>query len=1028
MVIQDLNFFDKFGKNLNLDWNQDGGYWEGIIFFSELSTLLYDNENIFILEKLPLAYKFPVLLPGESLNFEWEDNKNEDEYFLYEVEKDLELKNLFLNRKSSINVSYDDIQPSSTGSAIDINFPLQINIAFNPLEEKKYERTLLIYHIDETSPLQKTLVAKIGFYGEGVDEDLRFGTWMQNFGIKFNKEDANILKDYDIKEAYPDWEQVNLARKALLVNRDQIFPYIGTYKGLSNFVNILGYKDVLQVKEYWKNINPTSPYFNKHALVDIADYLDDGTIDNMNILDRNYNLKFNNQFRKTEFLALVYQFNKATDNFDDDGIPEVEETTTFTVDEIFFKLNRLKDKLKREILPINVKIKDIIGEFIYFQKITIKFWPDDTRISDFNLNEEAEVGFYPDASHNFMIRALNPLFRKRNPTGLDLPVESLNAGYADPYEYNQKYPIGEIPGMIDYIKSFYESIRDQRYPDISKKMSWESGDDPESRIGAAAIFNVFLDKFTFKSFKGVTFEDLDTLNLALNPYFTLGNLDFKNFHEITWKITKDAPRPYNFEYRGKIKDLYQLPHFLPYAGTYRVTAELHDFYGGTSVFSKFVTVDSNQRPHIVGIARLEDKFDYQISNLKNIRLIDFGASPNYFPKVNVLDNEDVSTRIDPYKNVLDWNSYYRNRYGTGQNIYDVEIYDPNSQTYIKYSDPLLDNLKKNYWGLGVDRMPIKLEDFDDVTLKSLYFMRFSDLIYRDDFNAGFYIQNPKPGQTIKISLYSEYTIPQFSNLEELIQILNDSTHPGISLFNYEIIKGRKSDKQFIIHAQAEYLSKEMYHILSPGAGGSPSPISSPLGDGSAATDKYTFFLPREVYSKRLVEHFKSISPVFDEETLFLFAKTRDLLTGAAQDPSFWVDKKYWKFTNDDQRGYLPTVIDQNAFNINDVKLFDGTFNVPENAPIFLMVNNLDGKSEFIWRMFNSLTGEEIIRTRSVPFFAWKFKDLGTYTIQVDVIDNKGNVYSNQIDKMINVLDKNQYIKIVEDKLNRRKNVLLKKTN
>ena len=1028
MIIQNLNFFDKFGKNLNLDWNSEKEYWEGIIYFPELSTLLYDNENIFILEKDSNDYKFPILYPGEYIKFDWEDNKNEDELFLYEVEKDLELKNLFLNRKDSIIVSYDDIQPSSTGAPIDIRFPLQVNIAFNPLEEKKYERSLFIYIIDETSPNQKTVAAKIKFYGEGLDEDVRFNTWLQNFGIKFNKEDANILKDYDIKEAYPDWAQLNLARKSLLVNRDQIFPYIGTYKGLSNFVNVLGYKDILQVKEYWKNINPTSPYFNKHSLVDITDYLDDGKIDNMNILDRNYNLKFNDQFRKTEFLALVYQFNKITDNFDDDGIPEVEETSTFTVDEVFYKLNRLKQKLKNEILPINVKIKDIIGEFLYFQKLTIKFWPDNTRISDFDLNEKADLQYYPDASHNFIIRSLSPLFRKKKPNGPDFGSVILNDGHPDPYESGQRYPISEIPSIIDYIKSFYNEIRDQRYPDIGKKLSWETGDDPEKIIGAPAVFNVFTDRFDFQNFKGVTFEDLDSLDISLDPYFTLGNLDFKNFYEITWRITKDAPKPYNFEYRGPIKDLYQLPHFLPYAGKYRVTAELHDFYGNTSVFSKIVTVETIQKPYIVGITRLEDKFNYQISNLANVQLIDFGSSPNYFPKVNVLDNEDAVTRIDAYKNILEWGSYYYNRYGTGQNLYDVEFYDSDSQSYIKYNSPFQDNLRKNYWGLGTDKLPVKLEDFDDITLDSLFFMRFRDLIYTDDFNAGFYLQNPKPGQTIKISLFSSYTIPQFSSLKELSQILNDSEHPGIKLFNYEVIKGRKSDKQFIIHAQAEYLSKEMYHMLFPGAGASPSPTSSPGSSGSAGSDEYTFFHPRNVYSKRLVDHFKSISPVFDEETLFLFSKTSDLLTGAAQDPSFWVDKKYWIFNNDIQRGYLPTLIDQNSFNINDIKLFEGTINVPENATVFLAVNNLDGKSEFIWTLYNSATGEEIIRTRSVPFFAWKFKDLGTYTIKVDVIDNKGGFYSNQIDKMINVLDKNQYINIVENKLNRRKNILLKKSN
>jgi hypothetical protein len=446
------------------------------------------------------------------------------------------------------------------------------------------------------------------------------------------------------------------------------------------------------------------------------------------------------------------------------------------------------------------------------------------------------------------------------------------------------------------------------------------------------------------------------------------------------------------------------------------------------VFSKIVTVETIQKPHIVGITRLEDKFNYQISNLSNVQLIDFGSSPNYFPKVNVLDNEDSITRIDAYKNILEWGSYYYNRYGTGQNLYDVEFYDPNSQSYIAYNSPFQNNIKKNYWGLGTNQSPVKLKDFDDITLDSLFFMRFRDLIYTDDFNAGFYIQKPKPGQTIKISLFSSYTIPQFSSLKELAQILNDSEHPGIRLFNYEVIKGRQSDGQFIIHAQAEYLSKEMYHMLFPGAGASPSPGSSPSQNGSAGSDEYTFFHPRNVYSKRLVDHFKSISPVFDEETLFLFSKTRDLLTGAVQDPSFWVDKKYWIFDNDTQRGYLPTLIDQNSFNINDIKLFEGTINVPENSFVFLAVNNLDGKSEFIWTLYNSVTGEEIIRARSVPFFAWKFKDLGTYTIKVDVIDNKGGVYSNQIDKMINVLDKNQYINITESKLNRRKNILLKKSN
>jgi hypothetical protein len=1026
MVIENLNFFDKFGKNLNLDWDSSGEFWKGSMFFPELSNFLFDNENIFILEKISGEYKFPAILPGESIKFEWKDNSNEEELFIYDVEKDYDLNNFFIQKRDSYSIAYDDLVPTGSGVAIDVSLPLQLNIAFNPSAEDKFERILFIYIEDEFSPNQPKKVAELYFYGEGVDEDERFGVWARNFGIRFNKEDANILREYDIKEAFPDWSQLNTARKSLLVNKDQVYPYIGTYKGLSNFVNLLGYKDVLQIKEYWKNSNLRSPYKDKKFLVDITDYLDDGKIDEMNILDRNKNIKFGKQFKKTEMIALVYQFTKATDNFDDDGIPEVEATTEFTVDEIFYKLNHLGKKLKNEFLPVNVKIQDIIGEFVYFQKVTIKFWRDDTKVVDYDMNERAEVVSYPDSNVNFILRSLNPLFRKEFPNGADFQSVTLNDGITDPFRSGQKYTGSEIPGLITAIKQFYSEIKDQKYPDIGVRLSWEDGDDPERIIGAPAIFSIYNDKFTFESFRGVTFEDLDSQLITIDPYYTLNNIEFRNFYEITWKIVKDSPNPYNFSYRGKIEDLHELPHFLPYAGTYRVIAELHDFYGNTSVFSKFVTVESDQVPHIIAAVRLEDKFDYRVGNLSNVKLEDFGASPNYFPKVNVLDSQDAITEIDVYKNLMEWTWFYKNRYGMGQNLYDVELYDDNTGQFIAYTDPFQNHPKVDYWGLGSYRSPMKLSDFSNMRLGSMFFARPTDLVYLDDFNAGFYLHDPKPGDRIQISLYSEYIIPQFSNLEELVEILNSSDHPAIKLFNYEIIKGRQSDLQYIIHAQAEYLSKIMYHILAPGVGGSlASPSPSPGGNGNQAKgDKYTFFLPLEVYSQRLIDHFRSISPVFDVETMFLAAKTSDILTGAVQDPSFWVYERYWRFENDSQRGHLPTTIDQNAFAPGQAKVFEDSFYVPENAPVFFTVNNLDGKLEYIWTLFDHTTGEEIVRTRSVPFLVWKFKDIGRFTVKVDVYDNRGTVYTNQIDKMVNVMSKDQYISITEKRLNRRKTQLL----
>ena len=873
MIIQNFNFFDKFGKNLNLDLDSTGSFWKGVIYFPELSTYLYDNENIFILEKIGADYKFPALASGDSLIFEWEINTNSNEIFLYDVETDITLNNLFINKKESTTITYSDVNVFPNNSNVDVSLPLQINVAFNPSEEVNYTRTLILSTENDSNPGVKTKIAEIGFYGEGLNEDQRFGVWARNFGIKFNKEDANILKEYDVKEAFPDWEQLNTARKNLLVNKEHVFPYIGTYKGLNNFVNLLGYKDVLHIKEYWKNINKKSPYYEKQSLVDITDYLDDGKIDNMNILDQNRNIKFGKQFRKTECLALVYQFTQESGVYDDDGIPIVEETTDFTVDEIFYKLNKLKDKLKEEILPVNVKIKDIIGEFIYFQKITIKFWSDRTPITDVRLNDKAEVLCYPDKNVNLILRSLAPLYRQRNLLGIDFADVILNKrdntpwvfydnyfkfgrfgmisknkhnlkvgdivyieqdpgftnasyngehiiqdiisdfivitdqawalntgaeggsvirsnpkhlGTKDPFESDQKYIAADIPDIISYIEDFYNNIKNQRFPDLGARLTWEDGDDPERVIGAPIVLDVDAGKFTFDSFKGVTFADVAGMG-ANNPYFKLENIDFRNYGEITWKISKTGTNPYNFEYRGKMIDIHKLPHFLPYAGTYRITAELHDFYGTTSVFSKFITVDDDIKPDIVGVARLEDKFDYRLSNLDNIRLIDFGPTYNYYPKTTVLDNEDAIVRIDMYKQLLEWYRYYQNNYGGGKNIYDAALFDTTTNAYVDYRDTNQRHPKLSYWGLGGGNIPTAIKDMSDITLDSLYYQRLCNMVYTNDFLAGFYMWDPIVGDEISISSYSPYTIPSFATLQDLVDDLNASTHKGIKKYNYELL-------------------------------------------------------------------------------------------------------------------------------------------------------------------------------------------------------------------------------------------------
>lgn len=1004
MVLQNFHFFDKNGKNLNLQYNSTLGIWEGSLFFDPISVYLFDNENLYILEKVNDDYLFPTLTSTQSISLEWDSVENSNEYFIYDVAKDTTLKNYFINKIDSKTVGYYDIYQSNLGP-LNVKAPLSFNIAFNPSDEKIFTRNLSLYLNDTGS---KTKLASISLYGEGIEEDERYRIWCQNFGIKFNREDANILKDYDIKEAYPDWKQVNQARKELLVNKDQIFPYVGTYKGIANYVNLLGYKDVLKIKEYWLNINPDSTYFNNFLHVDITDYLDNGKIDTFNLIYKDKSLKESYQFKKTEFLALAYQFTVATDNYDDDGIPIVEETTQFSVNEIFYKLYRLKEKLKKEFIPINVQIKDIIGEFIYFQKITISYWSDTIKIGDYDLNEDYNISYYPNTVGELFVESLDPMQRIVSQDGVDFPAVTFNQSYSNPYEFGQKYSKTQIPGMVEYIKDYYSAKISEKFPDLSMRYSWDYGDSPEKPIGCPVILSVDVEKFTCRSINGVRWVDLLPQSLSAPNYWTFENIDFRNLYEVKWIITKPNPNTYYFEYFGKLIDIHTLPHFLPHAGEYTIIAEINDFYGNVTRRQTTIVVSDGLTPQILAFSRLEDKFDFSIKNLHNVRVKDFGNAPFYFPRINLLNNEDIPIELDITKNLLEWTGFYQNSYGLGQKMYDdVEIYDSTTQQYLNYGSSQ-NHPYFEYWGLGKNDTPIKLSDLSDTTIDSLFFQRFCDMTYQGDFSAGFYIEDPQIGQLIQVSDYSTFTIPSFVDLDDLIYQLNESLHPAISLFSYSVLDLVTPT----IVAKPRYLSKEMYQIISSDAPG---------------VDKYSFFLPKKVYSQRTIDMLTSQSAQFDEETLFLIAPVSDLLDGDVQDPQYWIDRKFWRFDNDTQVGHLPTAIDQNAFSLEKIKVYEETFAVPENSIVFFVVNNLDGKSEFVWKLTDHITGAEIFRVRSVPFFVWKFKDIGKYSISVEVTDSKNNKYFSEVKNFVNVINKIDYVSRTEFLLNLRKNDLLKES-
>jgi hypothetical protein len=450
-----------------------------------ISLALFDVSNIFILENTaPGVYKYPTMEADSRFEIKWVSQDAKTNLFLFTVQREGVHSDdpLYIQKRDSITVNHSDFDQVGP---LDLTYPMQVNVAFSPSEERSYTRVLEIYYVVGST---STKVLEITFYGEGEDEDERYRVWLENFGIKFNREDALLLKDYDLKEGLPDWAQINIARKSLLVTIDQVYPYVGTYKGLVNLINLLGYRDVLRVKEYWQDSDPNSLYYQNYAMVDVTDLMTIGDSSQVNLVDINGQIKKGGKFKKTEFLALTYDFTVASDTYDEDGLPEVESTTDFTVDEIFFKLHGIGKKLKQEILPVNVIIKDIIGEFIYFSKFNLRNWSDTTFVESTDINDDYTIRLLSpnQLSTQLKVRDLRPLYPKVNGTS-EFPEITFNLGQVEPYQDYQKYSSDQIDYLIDAIEQYYGSLTNYEFYHIGESNPLEPGDDTLLKIGCPII-------------------------------------------------------------------------------------------------------------------------------------------------------------------------------------------------------------------------------------------------------------------------------------------------------------------------------------------------------------------------------------------------------------------------------------------------------------------------------------------------------------------------------------------------------------
>jgi len=460
-----------------------GGYFRGSIYFEPVSSGLYENEQIFIIQQFKDSVSGSPFIgfphtgnTGATGNPLWRTRWQDDTYgnvdvtniiFTYKIEEN----DPEIGGDPSItnyqNIAIPVIQDPSdfylggyvnTLEAATPSRALQINIATNAPDQaaEVYQRRLIIEDI--TSPTASK-IAEIDFYSQIIGADERLNVLTQNLGRAFLAEDSTILRQHDPNEPLPNYIEINEKRKELMVAGEEIFPYIGSYKGLIGALKFFGYQD-LRIKEYWLNLNyqqvnltplqQTQLFLNKYTntktpnqTVLIQDVLDNENSGKYR-LEQTYGPNANGEYvldvssentlvpsrtyKKTSLFGLYYDLNTTSSLTDEFGYPITPEAFAFTQEEVLLKLFALQQRLKQSYLPLNARIIDITGEGVYYNIYNTKAWTDTVDRSDVESGNNISFKTNPDFG---FIEDLRAFGTRTFPTSIQAPMNYFNVENID---------------------------------------------------------------------------------------------------------------------------------------------------------------------------------------------------------------------------------------------------------------------------------------------------------------------------------------------------------------------------------------------------------------------------------------------------------------------------------------------------------------------------------------------------------------------------------------------------------------------
>lgn len=316
----------------------------------------FNNPNEGVSSKQLNLYKVdPTIVSGLSdtgITYYFDFNANGE--VVYNTDALFSFINLGLEVGQNITFSF--VENSSTGQTI---FPNYKN--YNIISLSRYKITVDTSNDEDWTILSTSgktfnwsikvnpvLIGQFMIYGQTEIEDERFKINLSSVGAKVNEDTIPIFKESDIDEFGIDYILLNRKRKEMLTVYPEIYNYISSYRALINAINFFGYND-LELYEYYRNVDPNSPLYHKLHKVLIPDIFNN-SVQGWNSYD--YVLdKGKNNYKKTNLFNLTYRIT------DEDG----NNVLMYSLAEVQFKLNKLKEWLRKNVIPISANIYDISG-------------------------------------------------------------------------------------------------------------------------------------------------------------------------------------------------------------------------------------------------------------------------------------------------------------------------------------------------------------------------------------------------------------------------------------------------------------------------------------------------------------------------------------------------------------------------------------------------------------------------------------------------------------------------------------------